>query len=168
MSRPWFSSAVRAAATANSRLRSDFFHVLVGLLTREIVDEPPMVKDSITADKTFATAAEEAGYTIESTDFFTYKTKLENDNISGRLLFDALWEKEDATVSDIIEMDKAAALAQLTEKQDPPAEDIKEQKEEIRKRITEFKQYFESQTKLSDIIKRANIQQKENLQPALR
>lgn len=146
------------------KVKADYINAESKKLAKETLQE---IKTKMINVEDFSTIAEESGYSVKEIDFFNYKKQLDTDEISARIIFNEMWDDEIGAISEPLTFEKNAVLVKLLEVQDPATDDKEKQKEEIRTRLSEFRKYFETQGKLSEILKEANIQKKDGLQPML-
>jgi DNA-binding transcriptional regulator GbsR (MarR family) len=87
---------------------------------------------------------------INDAEIFDQETTLE--------VFNILWNKETGFLTRPLRLkNDSYALFKLTERIDPPREEFELAKDSIREQILRFKQYFELQQELSEILSRADI-----------
>lgn len=95
---------------------------------------------------------------VNSALFKRSDSEVINQNIT-RALFDVLWDKDINIIEQPLKVsDSLVMVAQLKDKKEPPQEDFEKKKDEIRTQLEEFRQYFNMQMELSEILNRASIE----------
>ncbi len=116
-------------------------------------------EDVRNTEDTFDTLAEKHGIESESPEpFFNGYDIIITDNKTTKDIFDLLWDKEIGFTSNPIPVaNKDILIIRLTNVENPEESEFIEQKEDIKERLLQFKQFMEVQTGLSEILKRADI-----------
>ena len=118
----------------------------------------PALKEIKTNNITFEDIAKDYNLNLKTTDLFSINDITIIDRKTTTDIFNYLWDKEIGYTSDIIPTkDKKLLIAKLLEISDPDKDEYEIKKGAIEEQLLNFKQYFEVQKQLSEILKKANI-----------
>lgn len=117
------------------------------------------VKETLaTGTLSLADAATQFNCAHAETSFFTSRDSNVIDKKSTQSAFNALWKKQVGEIVGPVSLsDDTLALFKVTDIWNPTSEEFETAKDAIEKKIVEFKQYFEVQQTLSEVIQKAQI-----------
>jgi len=107
---------------------------------------------------TFKIYAKNNNLNYDKSTLFSINDNAIIDSNITQLVFKHMWDKNIDYISDPIRLDEDRfGIFKLLDINDPPEEEFKISKDEIKDQLLSFKQFFELQTKLSKILEKANI-----------
>lgn len=116
-----------------------------------------ILTDSTLLDSDLKLLSEKNLLQYAKTDFFKSSDSEIIDQKNTYEIFNILWDKKIGFTTNPITLNEMVGVFKLINTQEPSEEDFTLSKDSIRKQILEFKQYFEVQQNLSEILSMADI-----------
>jgi len=142
--------------TARDSVVEKFVYERALSAVRTILDKA--YNDRVSMGTDLQKIAEDYNLQFTKTDFFSSNDSVIFDPKSTFEIFDVLWNKDKGfNTRPMVLQNDTIGMYSLRDIQDPKMEEFTLAKDDIRKQIGEFKQYFEVQQKLSEVLQKADI-----------